>query len=77
MEKLWLKICEWVMSWPQTVFVLVTIAAIALGLLCIMGFVKDSYTAKKDKKLKWGKLVLFILFAIIVVLVCCARFAQI
>ncbi len=68
MCNLWDKFSQWVsFEWSQLTFILVVCALLIMGLLAFLAFFKKS--VNKDKRPKWGMLVLaIILFGLAAVL---------
>ena len=68
MCNLWDKFSQWVsFEWSQLTFILVVGALLIMGLLAFLAFFKKS--VNKDKRPKWGMLVLaIILFGLAAVL---------
>lgn len=68
MCNIWDKFCQWVsFEWSSLTFILVVGALMIMGLLAVLSFFKKSFN--KDKKPKWGTLILaIIIFALVAVL---------
>ena len=73
---IWGDFSDWITNaWTDTTFYIVVSILAICGLLFLSVFVKKSYNYNKDDKIKWGQLVLAILFIAEVVVLCVAKFA--
>lgn len=68
---LWNDFCVWVMSWSNAVFVMVICIFGILGLMGLLTFFKKS--VNKDKKPKWGMLIISIIMFALLAVICVAR----
>ena len=74
MQELWQKFSLWVtLEWSNLTFIAVITVFAVLGLMAVLSFFKKS--VNKDKKPKWGPIVLCAISFIIVAVLCAARFA--
>ncbi len=70
---LWNNFSNWVTEeWSQTTFILVVTILGVLGLWALLTFFKGSIN--KDKKPKWGTLVVSIVMFVLLAILCSAKF---
>ena len=63
----WDSLTKWVSSWSQTTFIIIVCVFAICGLLGILSFFKKSIN--KEKKPKWGVLIVAILCFVVLALV--------
>ena len=68
---IWNEFTVWVMSWSQVTYIIVICIFGLLGLLGLLSFFKKS--VNKDKRPKWGVLIVAILMFALLAIVCAAR----
>ncbi len=68
---LWNDFSNWVSEWGNTIFIIVVCIFAILGLSAFLSFFKKSIN--KDKRPKWGMLILAIIMFAIFTVLCCAK----
>ena len=68
---IWNDFTAWVLTWSQTTFIFVVCILGLLGLLALLSFFKKSIN--KDKRPKWGQLIIAVLMFALLAVVCAAR----